>query len=100
MASWCCGESSVTGCRPFAVVLTTMRHTPAAAHLIHGSNADQGRFLEDFCNWQLIPEFRDCVLNSDIGEIAAGLMGSRSVQFFHDHYLHKDAGTETATPWH
>ncbi len=73
---------------------------PSSSALIHGSNADQGRFLEDFCNWQLIPEFRDFVLNSDIGEIAARLMGSRSVQFFHDHYLHKDAGTETATPWH
>jgi len=72
----------------------------SSSALIHGSNSDQGRFLEDFCNWQLIPEFRDFVLNSDIGDIAARLMGSRTVQFFHDHYLQKDAGTATATPWH
>jgi ectoine hydroxylase-related dioxygenase (phytanoyl-CoA dioxygenase family) len=27
-------------------------------------------------------------------------MGSNSAQFFHDHYLHKEARTDTPTPWH
>ncbi len=67
--------------------------------LIHG-DGKSGRFLEDFCNWQRIPEYRDFVLNSNIGEIAAALMQSRCAQFFHDHYLQKDAGAATATPWH
>jgi len=65
--------------------------------LIHG-DGKTGRFLEDFCNWQRIPEYRDFVLNSNIGEIAAALMQSRCVQFFHDHYLQKDAGAATARP--
>ncbi len=73
---------------------------PSDMALFHGGDDDQGRFLEDFCNWQLIPEFHDFVLNSDIGKIAAELMQSRSAQFFHDHYLQKDAGASTATPWH
>lgn len=68
---------------------------PSDSALIH----DAG-FLEDFCNWQLIPEYQDFVLNSGLGEFAANLMQSRSAQFFHDHYLQKDAGTPVATPWH
>ena len=73
---------------------------PSDRALFHGDDGDQGRFFEDFCNWQLIAEFRDFVLNSELGEFAARLMQSRYVQFFHDHYLQKDAGTATATPWH
>ena len=73
---------------------------PSDSALFHGADSDQGHFLEDFCNWRLIPEFHDFVLSSDLGQIAAELMQSRSAQFFHDHYLQKDAGTATATPWH
>jgi len=67
--------------------------------LVHGDERT-GRFLEDFCNWQRIPEFHAFVVDSNIGEIAAELMQSSSAQFFHDHYLQKDAGAATATPWH
>ena len=27
-------------------------------------------------------------------------MGSKKVQFFHDHVLYKSSGTDTPTPWH
>ena len=73
---------------------------PSDRALVHGSEAGSGQFLEDFCNWQRIPEFHDFVMNSDIGEIAARLMQSRSAQFFHDHYLQRDPGTDIPTPWH
>lgn len=73
---------------------------PSDNALIHGDDSNQGRFLEDFCNWQRIPEFRQFVLESSLGAIAGRLMKSRSAQFFHDHYLQKDPGADTATPWH
>lgn len=73
---------------------------PSDRALFHGGDGDPGKFLEDFCNWRLIPEFQEFVLDSNIGEIAAELMQCRSVQFFHDHYLQKDAGASAATPWH
>ena len=69
----------------------------AITHCKHGSN---GQFLEDFCNWNRIPEYKDFIVNSPMAEIAAMLMESQSVQFFHDHYLHKEAGSLVATPWH
>ena len=59
-----------------------------------------GRFFDDYCNWQRIPEFRQVIEGSDVADVAARLMGSRRVQVFHDHVLVKEPGTTKATPWH
>ena len=59
-----------------------------------------GRFFDDYCNWQRIPEFRDFVQRSPAAEIAGRLMASRSSQIFHDHVLVKEPGTPKKTPWH
>lgn len=59
-----------------------------------------GRFFDDYCNWQRIPEFERVVRDSPAAEIAAAVMRSRSAQFFHDHVLVKEAGTAKETPWH
>ncbi|MEL6478297.1 MAG: phytanoyl-CoA dioxygenase family protein [Pseudomonadota bacterium] len=60
----------------------------------------EGRFFDDYCNWQRIPEFEDVVRNSPIARVAAEIMQSPEVQFFHDHVLVKEAGTPKPTPWH
>ena len=57
-------------------------------------------FFQDFCNWQRIPEFRRFVHESPAAAIAARLMRSQRVRFFHDHVLVKQPGTSTVTPWH
>lgn len=59
-----------------------------------------GRFFDDYCNWQRIPEFVEVIRNSQAAEAAAALMGSRHAQIFHDHVLVKEPGTSKATPWH
>jgi ectoine hydroxylase-related dioxygenase (phytanoyl-CoA dioxygenase family) len=59
-----------------------------------------GRFFDDYCNWQRIPEFSDFMRNSPAAAIAGQLTGSRQVQVFHDHVLVKEPGTPKATPWH
>jgi ectoine hydroxylase-related dioxygenase (phytanoyl-CoA dioxygenase family) len=70
----------------------------------YASNNDRagesGRFFDDYCNWQRIPEFAEVVANSPAAEVAAALMGSDTVQVFHDHVLVKEPGTSMATPWH
>jgi len=73
---------------------------PSEGALIHKADSHQGKFLEDFCNWQRIPEYQDFVLNSPLGAVAAALMQSKTAQFFHDHYLHKEASSGVPTPWH
>lgn len=61
---------------------------------------DTGRFFDDYCNWDRIPEFGRVVRESAAAAVAARLMGSRRVQMFHDHVLVKEPGTSRATPWH
>jgi ectoine hydroxylase-related dioxygenase (phytanoyl-CoA dioxygenase family) len=71
---------------------------PYAAENLH--KHETGRFFDDYCNWQRIPEFRSVILGSPAAEIAADLMQSRTAQVFHDHVLVKEPGTGKPTPWH
>jgi ectoine hydroxylase-related dioxygenase (phytanoyl-CoA dioxygenase family) len=63
-------------------------------------DGERGRFFDDYCNWQRIPEFEQVIRTSNAAEVAAALMGSDRVQLFHDHVLVKEPGTSMATPWH
>lgn len=60
----------------------------------------EGRFFDDYCNWQRIPEFERVARHSPAGPLAAAVMRSTTVQFFHDHVLVKEPGTPKPTPWH
>jgi ectoine hydroxylase-related dioxygenase (phytanoyl-CoA dioxygenase family) len=60
----------------------------------------RGRFVEDFRNWDRIPEYEAFVRASPLGAVAAALTGSAEVRLFHDHLLVKEAGTPTPTPLH
>ncbi|MBU6245192.1 MAG: phytanoyl-CoA dioxygenase family protein [Actinomycetales bacterium] len=61
---------------------------------------DPGSFVEDFCNWQRIDEFRDVAFGSRAADVAGALMGSSQVRLYHDHMLVKEPGTRQETPWH
>jgi ectoine hydroxylase-related dioxygenase (phytanoyl-CoA dioxygenase family) len=61
---------------------------------------DPGSFVEDFCSWQRIDEFREIAFDSRAADVAGALMGSGVVRLFHDHVLVKEPGTRQETPWH
>ncbi|MEM6276006.1 MAG: phytanoyl-CoA dioxygenase family protein [Pseudomonadota bacterium] len=61
---------------------------------------EAGRFFDDYCNWERIPEFAEVARDPAIAEAAGALMGSKRVQLFHDHVLVKEPGTSKPTPWH
>lgn len=63
-------------------------------------DGDSGRFFDDYCNWQRIPEFEEVIRTSPAAEVAADLMRSQTTQLFHDHVLVKEPGTSKPTPWH
>ena len=63
-------------------------------------DGDDGRFWDDYCNWQRIPEFHRFIVESNAAELAAGIMRSKTAQFFHDHVLVKEPNTPKPTPWH
>lgn len=71
---------------------------PYAAENLHRHEA--GRFFDDYCNWQRIPEFEAVIRDPAIATAAADLMQSATVQLFHDHVLVKEPGTSKPTPWH
>ncbi len=63
-------------------------------------DAEQGRFFNDYCNWQRIPEFSAFLHGSSVATVAGLAMGANRAQFFHEHVLVKEAGPARATPWH
>lgn len=71
---------------------------PYAAENLQAGEA--GRFFDDYCNWQRIPELADIMRHSPAPKAAAALMQSAGAQFFHDHILVKEPGTSKPTPWH
>jgi ectoine hydroxylase-related dioxygenase (phytanoyl-CoA dioxygenase family) len=73
---------------------------PSERALVASRPGDPGRFFEDFCNWQRIPEFEEFIRQSPAAALAGELMGSQHVRLFHDHLLVKEPGTRQATPWH
>jgi ectoine hydroxylase-related dioxygenase (phytanoyl-CoA dioxygenase family) len=64
------------------------------------SGADDGAFIEDFCNWRRLPAIERFIRDSGAAAIAGQLMGARHVRLYHDHVLVKEPGTRQRTPWH
>jgi hypothetical protein len=61
---------------------------------------DPGSFIEDFRRWQDVPQIEGLARYSRVPQIAAALMGTPQVRFYHDHVLVKEGGTRQRTPWH
>jgi len=61
---------------------------------------NEGRFFEDYCNWQRIKEFKKFSEDSPAAQIVAEATSSKSIQLFHEHIFVKDPGTAKETPWH
>ena len=76
-----------------------LAHTSALA-LVASAPDDPGRFVEDFCNWQVNPAYRDILFDSALPAVCAQLTDSEQVRLYHDHLLVKEAGTRQSTPWH
>ncbi len=67
---------------------------------LEAARPGDGRFFEDFCNWQRIPEIAQLLRSSAIARVAGELMGASTTRLYHDHVLVKEAGTGQRTPWH
>jgi len=61
---------------------------------------EEGRFFEDYCNWERIIEFKKFAEESPAAQIVAEATRSNTIQLFHEHIFIKDPGTIKETPWH
>ena len=73
---------------------------PSPRAIVASRSDDPGFFIEDFCNWQDNPAYRQFIFESPLAPAAAALMHSRTVRLYHDHMLTKEPGTRAPTPWH
>jgi ectoine hydroxylase-related dioxygenase (phytanoyl-CoA dioxygenase family) len=74
--------------------------SPGQLAQVASDGDDPGRFAEDFCRWQQIPEIEELARRSRLPAIAAALMDTPQVRFYHDHVLVKEGRTRQRTPWH
>jgi len=59
-----------------------------------------GRFHDDQFLWRRHEPFKEFVLHSGAGALAAQAMGSSTAHIFYDQLFVKEPGTAAATPWH
>lgn len=78
------------------VVLTD----PGPMAQVASGQDDPGAFIEDFRRWTDVPAIEELARHSRAAEVAAMLMESPSVRFYHDHVLVKEGQTKQRTPWH
>ncbi len=83
-----------------AAAIDAVLARPGPLALEASATGDPGRFTEDFCRWQDIPGIEELARHSRIPRIAATLMLTPWVRFYHDHVLVKEGGTSQRTPWH
>ena len=70
-------------------------------HARENTNSNEsGRFFEDYCNWDRIPEFKKFAKESPAAQIIGEATDSKSIQIFHDHIFVKEPSTNKPTPWH
>lgn len=62
--------------------------------------SNQGRFHNGFFHWTRNSYFRDFLMNSVLGEVAARFMRARQVNLFYDQLFVKEPKTPVETPWH
>jgi ectoine hydroxylase-related dioxygenase (phytanoyl-CoA dioxygenase family) len=73
---------------------------PGPLAVVASLPGDPGSFTEDFCRWGQIPEIEALARHSAVPRLAAELMATPEVRFYHDHVLVKQGGTRQRTPWH
>ena len=64
------------------------------------AEGDPGRFAYDDFLWMVNDDFRALVLESPLGEIAATLLRSTTINLLYNFILVKEPHTPTATNWH
>jgi ectoine hydroxylase-related dioxygenase (phytanoyl-CoA dioxygenase family) len=83
-----------------ALAIETVLAAPGPLAQVASSSDDPGSFTEDFRRWQQVPQIERLARQSRVPGIAAALMSTAQVRFYHDHVLVKEGGTRQRTPWH
>jgi ectoine hydroxylase-related dioxygenase (phytanoyl-CoA dioxygenase family) len=83
-----------------AAAIDAVLARPGPLAQVASGPGDPGAFTEDFCRWREIPQIEQLARWSRAPAVAAALMATTQVRFYHDHVLVKEGGTAQRTPWH
>src|SRR3984957_2101423 len=83
-----------------AAAIDAVLARPGPLAQVASSPDDPGAFTEDFCRWQQVPAIEQLARQSRVPAVAAALLGTAQLRFYHDHVLVKEGGTRQRTPWH
>lgn len=75
------------------------RHPSPWAHWYTDPDEAIG-FWSDYATWSHVDQYRRVAFDSGLARIAAAMMRSERVRFFHEHVLVKEPGAAEPTPWH
>src|SRR5580658_4932538 len=83
-----------------AAAIDAVLASPGPLAQVASGPGDPGAFTEDFCRWREVPGIERLARHSRVPAVAAALMGTPRVRFYHDHVLVKEGQTRQHTPWH
>jgi len=83
-----------------AAAIDAVLARPGPLAQVASATDDPGAFTEDFCRWREIPQIEQLARYSRVPALAAALMATPQVRFYHDHVLVKEGRTRQRTPWH
>jgi ectoine hydroxylase-related dioxygenase (phytanoyl-CoA dioxygenase family) len=83
-----------------AAAIDAVLASPGPLAQVASGAGDPGAFTEDFCRWREIPQLGQLARQSRVPAVAAALLATSRLRFYHDHVLVKEAGTTQRTPWH
>ncbi len=73
---------------------------PSPLAQVYTPKDQPGAYFGDYCNWQRIEAFKAFAFDPANAGLAAAMMDTERVQFFHEHVLVKEGATREVTPWH
>src|SRR5258708_13090335 len=83
-----------------ALAIDIVLANPGPMAKVASTPDDPGSFTEAFCRWREIPEIERLARHSSVPQIAAALMSTPLLRFYHDHHLLKQAATSHPPPRH
>jgi ectoine hydroxylase-related dioxygenase (phytanoyl-CoA dioxygenase family) len=83
-----------------AAAIDAVLASPGPLAQVASGPGDPGAFTEDFCRWREVPGIEQLARRSRVPAVAAALMNTPRVRFYHDHVLVKEGETRQRTPWH
>ena len=73
-----------------AAAIDAVLARPGPLAQVASSPDDPGAFTEDFCRWREVPGIEQLARHSRLPALAAALMATSRVRFYHDHVLVKE----------